>query len=629
MLRYLTERLPAMVTPSWVQSRIQPIAVRDVLRYLVGCATLPAEVHRSFDIGGPDVMTYEQMMQRYAQVAGLPKRRIVRVPVLTRSLSSHWVGVVTPVPAAIARPLVESLRNTVVCREHDIARWIPDPPEGLLGFDAAVGLALQRVKEAAVETRWSSASVPGAPSDPLPTDPDWAGGSLYVDERVRETAAPPAALWRGGEGIGGGARAGSLPPPPGGCGLVLLPPRVGGAGAARRGGRGSRPAAGTAQPPPALRRGRAGLLAGGGGRGGAAAQVARGDAAARAGLAGVPRGTAGGRDAPAAEGDLPPPGAARPRVLVGDRAVPRDRLRRHGPRHRPDRRAGCLAEVPGHAGQRGEERTQQPGVVLDQQGAVPIGPDRRDVAGRGPEVVAVVGVEQEAAEAGVLQHPAQVGAVLLGQQQPAAVELRVAAGQVEQPAPAVPPEPGRGQPHARQRQQRGGGGDRVLHLLHPARPVGDVERDEVDGAGAAAQHVHRVRVLADPAHRGGRHQLLQDGVLGPGAVAVGPALARGPLLRGRPVPGVAVDVGVELGGCPPPAPPEQPARGGRGRWRAGVSGVLAVPLLGRRQRPARRFPARRLGGAVRRRLAALPTALPEVGRLLPAGPLVAAVVEAV
>jgi len=205
MLRYLTERLPAMVTPSWVQSRIQPIAVRDVLRYLVGCATLPAEVHRSFDIGGPDVMTYEQMMQRYAQVAGLPKRRIVPVPVLTPSLSSHWVGVVTPVPAAIARPLVESLRNRVVCREHDIARWIPDPPEGLLGFDAAVGLALQRVKEAAVETRWSSASVPGAPSDPLPTDPDWAGGSLYVDERVRETAAPPAALWRVVEGIGGDA----------------------------------------------------------------------------------------------------------------------------------------------------------------------------------------------------------------------------------------------------------------------------------------------------------------------------------------------------------------------------------------------------------------------------------------
>jgi uncharacterized protein YbjT (DUF2867 family) len=203
MLRYLTERLPVMVTPRWVHSRIQPIAVRDVLRYLVGCARLPAEVHRCFDIGGPDVLTYAEMMRRYAEVAGLPRRRILPVPLFTPSLSSHWVGVVTPVPASIARPLVESLRNTVVCGEHDIARYVPDPPEGLLGFDEAVRLAVQRVGEAAVATRWSGASVPGAPSDPLPTDPDWAGGSLYVDERVRETGADPAALWRVVQGIGG------------------------------------------------------------------------------------------------------------------------------------------------------------------------------------------------------------------------------------------------------------------------------------------------------------------------------------------------------------------------------------------------------------------------------------------
>jgi uncharacterized protein YbjT (DUF2867 family) len=203
MLRYLTERLPVMVTPRWVHSRIQPIAVRDVLRYLVGCATLPPEVHRSFDVGGPDVMDYAAMMQRYAAVAGLPRRRILPVPLFTPSLSSHWVGLITPVPASIARPLVESLRNTVVCREHDIARYVPDPPEGLLGFDEAVRLALQRVKDSTVTTRWSSASVPGAPSDPLPTDPAWAGGSLYVDERTRATAAPPEALWRVVEGIGG------------------------------------------------------------------------------------------------------------------------------------------------------------------------------------------------------------------------------------------------------------------------------------------------------------------------------------------------------------------------------------------------------------------------------------------
>ena len=203
MLRYLTERLPVMVTPRWVHSRIQPIAVRDVLRYLVACAQLPATVSRAFDVGGPDVMNYAEMMQRYAEVAGLPRRRILPVPFFSPSLSSHWVGLITPVPAGIARPLVESLRNTVVCTEHDIAEHIPDPPEGLLGFDDAVRLAVARVRDSAVTTRWSEASVPGAPSDPLPTDPDWAGGTLYLDERTRTTTADPAALWRVVEGIGG------------------------------------------------------------------------------------------------------------------------------------------------------------------------------------------------------------------------------------------------------------------------------------------------------------------------------------------------------------------------------------------------------------------------------------------
>jgi hypothetical protein len=194
-----------MITPRWVQSRIQPIAIRDVLRYLVGCAELPADVHRGFDIGGPDVMSYAEMMQRFAAVAGLPRRRILPVPLFSPGLSSHWVGVITPVPAPLARNLVESLRNNVVCGEHDIARWIPDPPAGLLGFEDAVRLALERIKDRAVATRWSSASVPGAPSAPLPTDPDWAGGSLYVDERTRATSASPEALWRVVEGIGGDA----------------------------------------------------------------------------------------------------------------------------------------------------------------------------------------------------------------------------------------------------------------------------------------------------------------------------------------------------------------------------------------------------------------------------------------
>lgn len=198
MLRYLTERLPVMVTPRWVHNRIQPIAVRDVLRYLVEATTLDA--NRTFDIGGPDVLTYLEMMLRYAEVAGLPKRRVLPVPLLTPGLSSHWVNLVTPVPRSIARPLIESLVHEVVCRENDIRELLPGEN---VGYDKAVELALTKIRDADVETRWSGASTPGAPSEPLPTDPDWTGGSVYTDERERRTKATPERLWEVVEGIGG------------------------------------------------------------------------------------------------------------------------------------------------------------------------------------------------------------------------------------------------------------------------------------------------------------------------------------------------------------------------------------------------------------------------------------------
>jgi uncharacterized protein YbjT (DUF2867 family) len=205
MMRYLTERLPAMVTPKWVRTRIQPIAVRDVLRYLVGCAVLPPEAAGSYDIGGPDVLTYGEIIRRYAAVAGLSRRVVVPVPVLSLRLSSLWVGLVTPIPSRLARPLVESLRTEVVCRDTAITRWLPDPPGGLLGFDEAVRLALRKVREAQVETRWSESEWAGAPSDPLATDPAWAGGSLLVDERSRVVPVEPARAWPVVEGLGGDA----------------------------------------------------------------------------------------------------------------------------------------------------------------------------------------------------------------------------------------------------------------------------------------------------------------------------------------------------------------------------------------------------------------------------------------
>lgn len=203
MLRYLTERLPAMVTPRWVRTKTQPIAVRDVLRILVACATLPPEVSRVFDIGGPDVLTYQQMMQRYAAVAGLPPRIILPINLLSPQLSSHWVSLVTPVPRAIARPLVQSLRHPAICHESDIKEFIPDPPQGLVPFDEAVELALTRIRDAQVTTRWSGATMQGAPDQPMPSDPDWAGGSLYEDIRTVESSAPPEDMWKAVDRIGG------------------------------------------------------------------------------------------------------------------------------------------------------------------------------------------------------------------------------------------------------------------------------------------------------------------------------------------------------------------------------------------------------------------------------------------
>jgi len=143
------------------------------------------------------------MMQEFAKVAGLRPRIILPINLLSPGLSSHWVGLVTPVPRGIARPLVESLKVPVVCRDHSVASIIPDPPEGLLSYREAVSKALSRVREAKVMTRWSSASVVGAPAEPLPTDPDWAGGSLYTDEREVAVHASPEDTFAIVEGIGG------------------------------------------------------------------------------------------------------------------------------------------------------------------------------------------------------------------------------------------------------------------------------------------------------------------------------------------------------------------------------------------------------------------------------------------
>jgi len=145
MLRYLTDRLPAMIAPRWLHSRIQPIAIADVLHYLVGAALLPPTVNRTFDIAGPDVLTYAEMIQRFARLTGQRRRIIVTVPVLTVGLASHWVGIVTPVSPGVAKPLVGSLIHDVVAKENDLADLVGTPPGGVTGFDDAIRTAMQGV----------------------------------------------------------------------------------------------------------------------------------------------------------------------------------------------------------------------------------------------------------------------------------------------------------------------------------------------------------------------------------------------------------------------------------------------------------------------------------------------------
>jgi len=138
MIRCLVERLPVMITPRWVNTRCQPIAVDDVIRYLTGCLHDERTVGETFDIGGPEILTYREMMERFAAIE---KKRvfIIPVPVLTPKLSSYWVWLMTPVKPSISMPLIEGLANEVVCRENRIRELIPFK---LTSYDDAVRIAL-------------------------------------------------------------------------------------------------------------------------------------------------------------------------------------------------------------------------------------------------------------------------------------------------------------------------------------------------------------------------------------------------------------------------------------------------------------------------------------------------------
>lgn len=193
ILRYLVEHLPAMVTPRWVATESQPIAVRNVLHYLVACLDVPATVGATLDIGGPEVLSYRDLMRVMAQARGLRPRLVVPVPVLTPRLSSLWIHLITPVPHTIARPLAEGLRNRTVCRDSRAAELMPQP---LLTMREAIQAALGKRAVDEVETAWTDAGA-------MPGDPDWAGGTTYVDHREVQVAAPTATTYATAAAIGG------------------------------------------------------------------------------------------------------------------------------------------------------------------------------------------------------------------------------------------------------------------------------------------------------------------------------------------------------------------------------------------------------------------------------------------
>jgi uncharacterized protein YbjT (DUF2867 family) len=195
LLRSLVERLPVMITPRWVRTLGQPIAIRDVLEYLLEAADHP-ERTGIIEIGGPDVLSYAEMMQTYARLRDM-RRWMIPVPVLTPRLSSYWCGLVTPVPSSIAKPLIDGLRNEVVVRDPGPGAAFDVTP---MGFEDAVRRAIERSSGPEIETTWfDSLGVPGRPDLAL----DDSREGMIVDRKRRHVHAPAATTFAEIERLGG------------------------------------------------------------------------------------------------------------------------------------------------------------------------------------------------------------------------------------------------------------------------------------------------------------------------------------------------------------------------------------------------------------------------------------------
>jgi uncharacterized protein YbjT (DUF2867 family) len=198
MIRYLTERVPVMVAPRWVFTRIQPISITNILDYLAGALDLQPARSMVIEVGGPDILTYGDMLQGYAEVRGL-RRWIVPVPVLTPRLSSYWVHWVTPIPAAIAQPLIEGLRNEVIVRENTAVELFPEVK--LLSYREAVARALDRLTAQEVETSWSDALATS--QDDMPPVRLTTEEGMIIEQRLQDVATPAEDLYLAFTSLGG------------------------------------------------------------------------------------------------------------------------------------------------------------------------------------------------------------------------------------------------------------------------------------------------------------------------------------------------------------------------------------------------------------------------------------------
>lgn len=194
MIRDLTYHLPVMITPRWVRSKTQPIALDDLLAYLIELASMPAAAGRTYDVGGPETLTYGQLIHQFAQAAGLRKRLLVPVPVLTPRLSSYWLDLVTAVPSSVARPLIDGLKHDLVASERSIRTLVP---RDLQTYRQSVTAALARERAEPLLARWAEGSFALRGSDP--------SISYYSKGAITRTPARASAeeVWDSVRRIGG------------------------------------------------------------------------------------------------------------------------------------------------------------------------------------------------------------------------------------------------------------------------------------------------------------------------------------------------------------------------------------------------------------------------------------------